>query len=182
MSQRMILIGYRGTGKTTIARELSRLLHWPWLDADIELERNSGRSIGQIFAEEGEPAFRKYEAVLLRQLLKREPLILATGGGVIIDPKNRSRIKKAGGMVVWLDATLEILLARLHSDSPAAHRRPALTERSAEEEVKHLLEQRRPWYEECADWRLPTELQRPSDLARQIVQHFELPTVSSEWS
>ena len=75
------LIGYRATGKTTLARLLAERLGCPWIDADTEIERRAGKSIARIFAEDGEPAFRDLEAQVVAELCRRGPLVLAAGGG-----------------------------------------------------------------------------------------------------
>ncbi|MEM7315445.1 MAG: shikimate kinase, partial [Planctomycetota bacterium] len=78
------LIGYRGTGKTTVARHLAELLGWEWVDADVALEEHVGKSIADIFADEGEPAFRDYEAAVLVELVKRSDIVISSGGGIIL--------------------------------------------------------------------------------------------------
>ncbi len=77
----LTLIGYRATGKTTLAKLLAERLHWDWIDADAEIERRAGRSIERIFADEGEPAFRDLEAQVIVDLCRRDRLVLAAGGG-----------------------------------------------------------------------------------------------------
>src|SRR5512144_1080339 len=98
------LIGTRGTGKSTIAPLLAARLGWEWIDADIELERRAGKSIREIFATEGEPAFRTLERQTLVDLLKRDRLVIAAGGGAILNPDTRRDVQSAGP-VVWLQAT-----------------------------------------------------------------------------
>ena len=77
----LILIGYRATGKTTLARLLAQRLGWDWIDADVEIERQAGKSIARMFAEDGEPAFRDLEARVIADLCGRPRLVLAAGGG-----------------------------------------------------------------------------------------------------
>ena len=110
----LLLIGYRGTGKTTVARLLAERLGWQWLDADEELERRAGKTIAAIFADEGESAFRDLESQVLADLVQRDRHIIALGGGVVLRPENRALIKQAG-TVVWLTAD------RRHDSS--SHRR-----------------------------------------------------------
>jgi len=85
--QLIYLIGYRGTGKSTVARLLAKNLGWQFLDMDAEIEARTGRSIRQIFADEGEPGFRQLESDLLREVSLLTNHVIATGGGVILDPK-----------------------------------------------------------------------------------------------
>src|SRR5688572_30506661 len=85
----LFLIGYRGSGKTTVARALGELLRWPWLDADVELERRAGKSIQQIFADDGEGAFRDLESAVVADLARLDRHVLALGGGAVMRDENR---------------------------------------------------------------------------------------------
>lgn len=162
---RIFLIGYRGSGKTTVARLLAERLGWTWCDADTVLEERFGRSIRQIFAEEGENGFRDKETLILRELASTQDVVIATGGGVILRPENRAELKK--GFVVWLTAAPEILHARINADVTTGDRRPALT-RGGFEEVRELLETRRPLYEECAHLSVATDDVSPEQIAKTI--------------
>src|SRR5262245_66283601 len=92
----IFLIGYRGSGKTTVAAEMSAQLGWPWHDADAELERRAGKTIKQIFAEQGEPAFRDLESTVLADLLIGDRQIAALGGGVVLREENRRLLASHG--------------------------------------------------------------------------------------
>jgi shikimate kinase len=148
LPERIFLIGYRGAGKTTVAGLLAERLCWAWIDADAELERRAGKSIGQIFAEEGEAAFRRRESALLPELARRTQQIIATGGGVVLDPVNRGLLR-ASGFVVWLTAAAATLQRRIEQDRNTAHRRPRLTVGGLAE-IQQLLDAREPFYRECA--------------------------------
>src|SRR5436190_14205402 len=111
-ASRVFLVGPRGSGKTTVAALVAARLGWEHLDADAELERRFGRTVRAIFAEEGEAGFRDKEAAVLVDLCRLEEHVLATGGGVVLRPENRERLKSAG-RVVWLTAAPETLAARL---------------------------------------------------------------------
>jgi shikimate kinase len=163
------LIGYRATGKTTLARMLAEALGWEWLDADAEIERAAGKSIARIFAEDGEPAFRDLEARVVAELCRRERLVLATGGGAPLREDNR-RALKAAGKVIWLTATPETIHARMTGDATTAARRPSLTDRAPLEEIVHLLALREPHYRETADFILDTEGRGPAELTQEILQ------------
>ena len=119
----LTLIGYRATGKTTLARLLAERLGWDWIDADVEIERRAGKSIARIFAEDGEPAFRDMEAEVIADLCRRDRLVLAAGGGAPLRPESRRAMREAG-KVVWLTARPETILARMtrrrHNGRPAA--------------------------------------------------------------
>src|SRR5262245_35119887 len=96
----LFLIGYRGSGTPTVAEALSHQLGWPWIDADAELERRAGKTIKQIFAEQGEPAFRELESLVLADLVSGDRRIIALGGGVVLREQNR-RTLSGCGKIAW---------------------------------------------------------------------------------
>src|SRR5262245_17675413 len=98
----LILIGYRGTGKTTVARHLGLKLGWDWVDADVEVELRAGKSIAAMFTDEGETYFRDLESQVLVDLVRRERLVLAAGGGVVLREENRAALRGPDTRVVWL--------------------------------------------------------------------------------
>ncbi len=167
--QRLFLIGYRGTGKSTVGLHLAALLGWDFLDADAVLEQSAGKSIAEIFAAEGEPAFRDRESAVLAELAAREHLVLATGGGVVLRPENRSLLKC--GYVAWLTAPPEALWQRILADATTAARRPALTTGGLAE-VEQLLAVREPLYREVADGVFPTEGRSPDEVAAAILAEY----------
>src|SRR3954468_2686596 len=99
----VFLIGYRGSGKSTVAVALSERLGWPWIDADAELERRAGKTIKQIFDEHGEQAFRDLESAVVDDLVRRDRHIIALGGGAILRETNRQALS-GRGPIVWLKA------------------------------------------------------------------------------
>jgi shikimate kinase len=165
------LIGYRATGKTTLAKLLAEKLGWEWLDADAEIERMAGRSIARIFAEDGEPAFRDLEERVIADLCRRERLVLATGGGAPLR-ENTRRALRAAGKVIWLTAKPETIHARMSGDATTAERRPSLTNHAPLEEIVQLLARREPIYRETADFILETEDRSPAELAEEIMKTF----------
>ena len=169
----LILIGYRATGKTTLARLLSERLGWEWIDADVEIERRAGKSIARIFAEDGEPAFRDLEAQVIADLCRRDRLVLGAGGGAPLREESR-RAMRDGGNVVWLVARPETILARMSADATTPGRRPNLTDRDPLEEIVHLLKQREPIYRESAHLVVDTEGKTPERLAGEILKRLAL--------
>ena len=169
----LFLIGYRGSGKTTVAEALARRLSWPWLDADAELERRAGKSIKEIFAEGGETAFRDLESAVLADLAALDSHVIALGGGVILREQNRTLLRQRG-KVVWLTAAPDTLLARINADPTTSARRPDLTARGGLEEIRSLLAQRTPLYAASADLTVPADLLSPHEIASEIVAALAL--------
>ncbi len=147
------LIGYRGTGKTTVGRLVAGRLGLPFLDADAELERLAGRPISEIFASNGEGYFRDLEGHTLQALTAGPPVVLATGGGAILRESNRRALRRFG-VVVWLTAGADALVDRLRH---APGNRPALTAAGLLAEIAGVLAARAPLYEEAADAVVATE-------------------------
>jgi shikimate kinase len=162
------LIGYRGTGKSTVARELAQRLDWQWVDADEQLEARAGCSIAEIFAKEGEGAFRELESLLLVELLGRPDAVLATGGGVVLREENRQALERAD-LVVWLKATVETICRRMAEDTTTAARRPNLTTQGGAAEVARLLAEREPFYRQCAQFEVDTEGHSAAEIATLIL-------------
>jgi shikimate kinase len=165
--ERIVLIGYRGTGKTTVAKQLALALGWDWVDADVEIELKAGRSIAAIFAEQGEPAFRDLESQTLARLLGRSKLVIAAGGGAVVRCENRKLLKRSHS-VVWLQAAAETIWQRIQGDATTAARRPNLTGLGGLPEVQTLLAQRTPWYAECASLAVDTDAKPIADICREI--------------
>jgi shikimate kinase len=169
----LTLIGYRATGKTTLARLLALRLGCDWIDADVEIERRAGKPIARIFAEDGEAAFRDLETGVIADLCRRDRLVLAAGGGAPLRAESRKAMR-AAGEVVWLSARPETILARMSADPATADRRPSLTGREPLEEIVHLLKSREPIYEETADFIVDTEGKTPEALAEEILDKCDL--------
>ena len=167
------LIGYRGTGKSTVGMRLARRLKWDWLDADNELERRAVRSIQEIFATDGEPTFRQLEREVLVDLLSRQRLVLSTGGGCVMNADTR-RDLCAAGPVVWLRASVETIAARILHDKTTKARRPNLTATGGIDEIRTLLAQREPLYRACATITIDTEELSLNEVVTRVVS--QLPT------
>jgi shikimate kinase len=169
----LFLIGYRGSGKTTVAAALAERLGWSWVDADAELERRAGKTISQIFEEQGEGAFRDLESAVLADLAAGDRQIVALGGGAVLREENQTAL--AGrGKIIWLKAPPEVLLARMMADQTTAARRPNLTREGGLAEIRTLLAQRTPLYSACADLAVDANDRSPAEIARQIVIALKL--------
>ena len=154
----ILLIGFMGTGKSAVGRVLARRTDFRHLDTDAEIERQAGKTIPQIFADDGEEAFRVKETELLASLVERQredgPLILSTGGGTPMRPENANLLKRTG-TVVWLQVAPEAILARV---AHSLHERPLLAAHQADPlgRIQDLLAQRSPVYAALADVILDT--------------------------
>lgn len=149
MVRTVVLIGFMGCGKTTFGEEAARRLQMDFIDMDREIERRQGRTIAQIFAEDGEAAFRQMETDLLTECCKAGGTIVATGGGVVKNPENIRRIRESGALTVYLKTPPEELYRRLADDRT----RPLLADTAGEARYRRIcdmLEARRPLYEAAA--------------------------------
>ncbi len=164
------LIGYRGSGKSTVARPLAERLGWQWVDADTEIENQAGCTIREIFEQQGESGFRKIERDVIAELLSRDNLVLAAGGGAILNADTRDQMRHAGP-VVWLKASPEILAKRIERDDRSAAGRPDLTKTGGHGEIVELLRQRTPLYAECATFEIDTDQFAADELVDEIYQH-----------
>jgi len=167
----LYLVGMMGAGKSATGRPLAEALGYRFVDADEVISVAAGRSIPEIFADDGEAGFRQLETAVLNQLAHWHSLVVATGGGVVTQPQNWGHLHQ--GVVVWLDAPETVLLARLRADSTA---RPLMDSRDPEARLRTLLQERRPLYAQ-ADLRIDQELrpEGPQAVAAQVLT--ELPTI-----
>lgn len=157
------LVGMMGCGKSSVGGPLAEALGYRFLDADAALEQVAGRSITEIFAREGEAGFRALETAVLAQITGWHSLVVATGGGVVTRPENWGHLRQ--GVVVWLDAPTDLLLARLARDpSP----RPLLEAPDREARLEGLLAQRRPLYAQ-ADLRVAQTGASPVQVAEDVL-------------
>lgn len=173
------LVGYRGTGKSTIAAALAIRLGWAVVDADVEIERRAGCSIRDIFEAGGEPAFRAAERQVMTELLAGDRQVIAAGGGAVLHPDTRREMRNAGP-VVWLRASVETILDRLARDAATRIRRPALTDQDPRTEITTLLARREPLYGEIATVTVDTDGRSPPEIVAEICA--QLPPVTGEES
>ena len=161
------LIGYRGTGKSTVGRQLAGALQYEFVDADDELVARDGRTIQQIFADDGEPFFRDLESRILADLVSRTATVVALGGGVVVREQNHELL--AHSTTCWLRASASTLHQRLHADPNTAAQRPNLTPEGGLTEIERLLQQRLPLYQKCADFTIDTDALSPAEIVTEIL-------------
>ena len=147
----MILIGYRGSGKTTVGRIIAERLGLTFVDTDELVVAAAGRTIRDIFDHDGEPRFREFESAALVAALTMPRTVIACGGGIVLSEANRDALRQSGRPVIYLQADAATLHARIHADASTAANRPALTPLGGSiDEVRSLLKQREPLYREAA--------------------------------
>jgi shikimate kinase len=147
----LFLIGPMGAGKTTVGRHLAALLGLPFHDLDREIEACTGASVFTVFDIEGEEGFRQRESRALQRLAAGDGIVLATGGGAVLREQNREILRERG-FVVWLDATVDVQLARLARD----RQRPLLAGSDRRERLEQLAAAREPLYAAIADLHVPS--------------------------
>ena len=163
----LYLIGYRGSGKSTVAPLVAKLLHVASVDTDQLIEQTSGATIAEIFDSRGEPDFRQLESEALRQFPITSHLVISLGGGAPMAEANRKWMQQ-NGKTVWLTAAPELLWRRINTDSTSPDSRPALTNQDGLAEVRQLVTKRNPVYTECADYAIDVTSMSPEQIAAEI--------------
>lgn len=166
---RIILLGPRGSGKSSVGRLLAERLDVKFLDLDEEIQRWTGRRIIEIFADVGDPGFREHESDALRRALASESGVIATGGGVVLREANRELLRQTPAVRIFLTAPPAILWHRVRADPHTIESRPALTRMSGEAEVSHLYTQRLPFYEQVATHTIDTSVHAAAEVVEQIM-------------
>ncbi|MCM0083300.1 shikimate kinase [Geomonas sp. Red32] len=161
----LVLIGYRGTGKSRVGRVLAQRLGMSRVAMDDEIELKAGKTTPEIVAQWGWPKFRDLETEVARELAGRDGLVIDTGGGVIERPENME-VLSANALVVWMRASVETIVSRIQGGT----NRPALVDgKSFTEEVSEVLERRTPLYQKAAHVEIDTDGLAPDEIARRIM-------------
>lgn len=165
----IVLIGFMGTGKTSIAQALAKEYGYVRLDTDERIVREQGMTINEIFETKGEEEFRRIETALIRdELTKMTDMVISCGGGMPLRTENRALLKQAG-TVVWLRTSVPELMKRLKGDTT----RPLLACADPEARVRTLLAEREPLYAAAADLTVFTDEKNPSAIAHEIMKHLK---------
>lgn len=169
--ERLYLVGMMGSGKTTVGRLVATKLGWVHVDSDEQVCKRTGRTVREIFETDGEAAFRREESQALHEAATTTPpsnAVVSVAGGAVLDRTNRQTLTDTGD-VVWLDAPADVLATRVHA---GADHRPLLGD-DPERALTRLEQERRPLYEELADFVVDAADSNPTQLAEQIVAWFQ---------
>jgi shikimate kinase len=162
------LIGFMGAGKTSVGRLVAEQLGFDYLDTDEMIQSRTNRTIADIFAKDGEPAFRKLEEQIVAELTTLERTVISTGGGLPVNPQNLASLK-THALVVCLWASPENIWQRVRNQT----HRPLLNGPNPKEKIRGLLAVRKPFYRQ-ADVLLNTELRAVREVAQQVIHQFQL--------
>jgi shikimate kinase len=151
----LVLIGYRGSGKSTVGRRLAVRLKMKFVDTDNLIEERQGIPIADIVKSRGWGHFRKLEASMIKEISNGDHLVIAPGGGAVLDADNVSVLRK-NGVIIWLKADKQTLLKRMNQDPGTNARRPTLTGRGTLEELQEVMSLREPFYEKTSQIQIDT--------------------------
>jgi len=163
----IFLVGPMGAGKSAVGRFLARTLHLSFVDSDDEIESRTGVDIAFIFEKEGEQGFRKREATVIDDLSRMDGVVLATGGGAVVDAENRSHLG-GRGYVVYLYTTVEQQVTR----TQRGRERPLLEKADPRATLAELLANRDPMYREIADLVVETDGRKVKSVANEIIEQI----------
>ncbi len=164
----IVLIGFRGTGKSTVGRLLAERLERDFIDSDKHIEDSTGKTIKSIFEDDGEEGFRQIEADTIAELSTEDNKVISAGGGAVLREKNVRNLKD-NGFLVLLEATPEIIHSRIAKDEKTAQQRPSLTDKKPLEEIKHLIKQRKHAYKSATDFTINTSYVSCEDIVNEII-------------
>ncbi|MCF8051473.1 MAG: shikimate kinase [Desulfobacterales bacterium] len=164
------LIGYRCTGKTTVGRWVAEQRGWAFVDSDEQIVRTHGMTIQHVVAAQGWEGFRDKEKRVMERICAMDRCVVGTGGGVVIDPDNVSRMQKTG-VVFWLKASPETIRQRMKKDH-GGPLRPSLTSTGTDREVEEVFAQREPLYRRAAEFEIETDGLSPEAVGQQVNEHI----------
>jgi shikimate kinase len=160
----IVLVGFMGTGKTTVGKLLATQLKWSYVDTDELIEKKTGLNISDIFSQQGEPYFRDIESKVIEEVMLKNHRIISTGGGMVIREQNIITIK-SNGIMICLTATPEMIIERTKSDS----HRPLLRVDNPKKRIQELMDKRSPYYAK-ADITIDTTDLSPDEIVIQIMK------------
>ncbi|MEW6328463.1 MAG: shikimate kinase [Thermodesulfobacteriota bacterium] len=165
---KIVLIGYRGSGKSTVGRRLAERLSLPFIDTDTLIEEKTGITIKEMVEKKGWPYFRAVEKEVIRGLAGDKTMVVAAGGGAVLDPENQARLKE-NGLVFYLAADEATLSGRIAKDARTGDQRPSLTGEMVTAEIRTVLKTREPIYRKVADYMINTVGRTVNDIVEEII-------------
>jgi shikimate kinase len=170
----VVLIGFRGSGKTSVGKALAERLKREFIDCDEYIEKQTGHSIREIFEKHGESHFRTIESQAIGELAKLDGKVIATGGGAVLKYQNVQVLRRQGrGVVFFLEVGPETAFERIQADQATRSRRPALTDKDPFTEVREQIEFRGPYYRKGADYTVPVDGKKLEDVVGVILGHLK---------
>jgi shikimate kinase len=170
---KIVLIGYRCTGKTSVGKRLADRLGIPFYDTDELIQRDAAKTIRELVDAEGWDAFRARERAIIGQLPLSADAVIAAGGGAIMDAANRKALKQKG-LCIWLMADAGTIVERMRNDGVSNAQRPPLSSDGLEQETAKIIEARRPFYQEMADCTIDTSDKNIEAIADEILSALRL--------
>ena len=170
--EKIILTGYRATGKSSIGKILADLLGFGFIDTDQTIEKRQGETIAEMVGRGGWDLFRRKEEDMLLELVRSRNKVIATGGGSVMHENAWEKLRQ-NALAVWLTADVKTICQRLAADSETDELRPALTEMGTLDEISMVLSQRQPIYEKSSDLTINTEGKTPQEVAEFIVAELK---------
>jgi len=167
----IVLIGYRCAGKTTVGSQLAAHLRWRFIDTDDLLRERHG-TIKEIVTTHGWPYFRTLEKRIIEEISNQDGLVIAPGGGFVLDIDNVNSLKK-NGFIVWLKADLKVLHARMMNDPRTPIQRPSLMGKGVLEEIEEVMTFRAPFYEMASEVQLDTSIMDVEAVTKKVLSILE---------
>jgi shikimate kinase len=168
----IVLVGYRCTGKTSVGKALSERLGKVFVDTDDYIEKKAGWPISDMVAKEGWDFFREKEKEAIREITSSEDLMIAAGGGAVLNAENVTNLKR-NGIVILLETTNETILERMRADKKTQQQRPSLTGKDPLEEIEEVLEIRRPYYQRAMDFSVDTTSKSIEEVVNEIIERLD---------
>ena len=172
--KQIVLIGYRGSGKSSVGKLLAQQLKWSWCDSDDEIEAGLDVSIAQVFEQQGESHFRALETAAIERLIDGADArgqVISLGGGAPMQDRNRE-LWKQRATCVYLKGSAKTLYQRISSDESSENRRPDLTDEGGLAEVQKMLDLRSSTYQSCADLIVDVDDRTPAEIVQQIEKYY----------
>jgi len=168
----VVLVGFRGSGKSTVGRLLGVRLNREFIDCDDFIEKRTQLSIREIFERHGESHFRTLESEAIAEISKLDGKVIATGGGAVLKYQNMQVFKRAGAVVFFLKVSPEAAYERIQGDPASRTRRPALSDKDPFTEIREQIELRAPYYLQAADVVVPADGRGAAEVVEEIARHL----------